>query len=48
MFRNVLLINVAFAYSFLYPIDQVLAKFSYVRLAFQLNKAPEPVNDAAL
>jgi hypothetical protein len=48
MFRNVLLIDVVFAYSLLYPIDEVLAKFSYVRLAFQLNKAPEPIDEAAL
>ena len=34
MFRNVLLINVTFGYSFLYPIDEVLAKFSDVGLAF--------------
>ena len=48
MLRNVFLINVTFGYSFLYPIDEVLAKFSDVGLAFQLNKAPEPINEAAL
>jgi hypothetical protein len=48
MLRNVLLIDVAFAYSFPYSIDEVLAKFSYVRLAFQLNKVPEPIGEAAL
>ena len=46
--RNVLLVNVAFGYSFLYSIDEVLAKFSDVRLAFQLNKVPEPIGEAAL
>ena len=48
MFRNVFVIDVAFAYSLLYPIDEVLAKFSYVRLAIQLNKVPDPIEEAAL
>jgi len=46
--RNVFLIDVAFKYSFLYPIDEVLAKFSDVRLAFQLNEFPKPMGDAAM